>query len=341
MGTFLNMRSLALLLLGLGLACAATLPETLQEWSEFKSAYSKQYESEEEDQVRLAIYLNNKKTIAEHNALHEAGEISWSVAMNGFGDLTEAEFKDKYLGKALPPSDKGRSSCSNYYSSGNAPANIDWRDYGAVTPVKDQGQCGSCWSFAATGSAEGVYQIGNSQSVSLSEQNLLDCALNWGCNGGGRSDIALQYIQSNGVNSESSYPYEMAQHSCRQSNFYDTYFCSGCLYTAEGSEYDLMDALANEGPVAVAIDASPLHFQFYKSGIIDDPSCGTDYPDINHAVLAIGYDTNSQGQQYYTIKNSWGSWWGTGGYFQLARNKGNMCGVATDTVVAKAPCYSA
>merc|ERR1712215_353934 len=121
MGTVLTMRSLALLVLGLGLASAATLPETLQEWSEFKSAYSKQYESEEEDQARMAIYLDNKKIIAEHNALHEAGEISWSVAMNGFGDLTEVEFKEKYLGKALPPSENKRA-CDDYYSSGNAPA---------------------------------------------------------------------------------------------------------------------------------------------------------------------------------------------------------------------------
>merc|ERR1712002_222274 len=341
MGTVITMRSVALLLLSLGLACAATLPETLQEWSEFKSTYSKQYESEEEDQARMAIFLNNKKIIAEHNALHEAGEISWSVAMNGFGDLTEAEFKDKYLGKALPPSDKERASCSNYYSSGNAPANIDWRDYGAVTPVKDQGQCGSCWSFAATGSAEGVYQIGNSESVSLSEQNLLDCALNWGCNGGGRSDIALEYIQSNGVNSESDYPYYAMQFQCSQSSAYSTYYCSGCTYIVEYDEQNLKDAVANEAPVAIAIDASPLHFQFYRSGIIDDPSCGTDYPSINHAVLAVGYDTNSLGQKYWIVKNSWGQSWGNGGYFELAREKGNMCGVATDAVVAKAPCYAA
>merc|ERR1712002_1350984 len=294
--------------------------------------------SEDEEQARFAIYLDNKSIIEEHNAMFEAGEISWSVGMNVFGDLTEEEFKAKYTGQAMP---RTKSACGYHYAQGNVPEAIDHRNLGAVTPVKDQGQCGSCWSFGATGTAEGQYKKSTGSLASLSEKNLLDCTLNWGCNGGGRSDIALQYIESHGVNSESSYPYEMAQHSCRQSNFYTTFFCSGCIYTAAGSEYDLMDALANEGPVAVAIDASPLHFQFYKSGIIDDPSCGTDYPDINHAVLAIGYDTNSQGQQYYTIKNSWGSWWGTGGYFQLARNKGNMCGVATDTVVAKAPCYSA
>jgi len=333
--------TISLLLVGLGLAWAATLPETLQEWSEFKAAHSKQYDSEEEEQSRFAIFMDNKRIIEEHNVMYEAGEISWKVGMNAFGDLTEAEFKAKYLGQALPRENKTRSACSNYYGSGGAPSSHDWRDYGAVTGVKDQGACGSCWSFAATGSAEGVYQIGNSQSVSLSEQNLLDCALNWGCNGGGRSDIALQYIETDGVNSESAYPYEMAQHSCRQSSVYSTYSCAGCIYTAVGSEYDLKDALHSEGPVAVAIDASPLHFQFYKSGIIDDPTCGTDYPDINHAVLAVGYDTNSQGQKYWSIKNSWGRSWGTSGYFQLAREKGNMCGVSTDTVIAKAPCFTA
>jgi len=321
----------------LGLAHAAVLPETLEEWGEFKATYSKKYDSAEEEQARFAIYLDNKRIIEEHNVMHEAGEISWSVGMNNFGDLTEEEFKAIYTGGAMPGT---RSACSNHYSMGNVPESLDHRTLGAVTPVKDQGQCGSCWSFAATGSAEGQYHKGNGQLPSLSEQNLLDCALNWGCNGGGRSDIALEYIESDGVNSESDYPYYAHQYSCTQSNAYTTYHCSGCIYTAVGDELNLKDAVANEGPVAIAIDASPLHFQFYKSGIIDDPSCGTDYPSINHAVLAVGYDTNSQGQKYWIVKNSWGQFWGNSGYFELARDKGNMCGVATDAVVAKAPCYA-
>ncbi|CAL4124704.1 unnamed protein product, partial [Meganyctiphanes norvegica] len=336
--TMRSITTLSLLLLGLALARAAALYETHQEWNEFKLTHSKKYASEEEEQSRFANFLNNKKVIAEHNALYEAGEISWEVGMNLFGDMTEQEWESKYLGQVLP---KERESCHYYSGSSSAVDAIDWRDLGAVTPVKDQGFCGSCWSFGATGTMEGQYHKGNGALVSFSEQNMLDCAQNWGCNGGGRSDIALKYAHASGVNSESDYPYEMAQHSCRQSSNEPVYHCSGCTYTDEGDEDVLKAALSNEGPVAIAIDASPLHFMFYRSGIIDDPSCGTDYPDINHAVLAVGYDTNSNGQDYYIVKNSWGASWGSQGYFDLARNKNNMCGVATDTVLAKAPCYQA
>merc|ERR1719341_40608 len=287
-----SITTLSLLLLGLALARAAALYETHQEWNEFKSTHSKTYASEEEEQSRFANFMNNKKVIAEHNALYEAGEISWEVGMNLFGDMTEAEWESKYLGQVLP---KERESCHYYSGSSSAVDAIDWRDLGAVTPVKDQGFCGSCWSFGATGTMEGQYHKGNGALVSFSEQNMLDCAQNWGCNGGGRSDIALKYAHASGVNSESDYPYEMAQHSCRQSSNEPVYHCS----------------------------------------------CGTDYPDINHAVLAVGYDTNSNGQDYYIVKNSWGASWGSQGYFDLARNKNNMCGVATDTVLAKAPCYQA
>jgi len=329
-----------LLAIGLALAQAASVHDAHREFMEFKATHSKIYESLEEEQSRFAIFLDNKRIIAEHNALYEAGEISWEVGMNVFGDMTEAEFKSKMTGQALPRSNRTRVSCNYYSGNVNTPASYDWRDHGAVTEVKDQGFCGSCWSFAATGSMEGQYHKGNSLLVSMSEQNLLDCAQNWGCNGGGRSDIALKYVQTDGINSESDYPYEMQQHSCRQSDSQATYKCSGCVWTQETIEHELKMALVEEGPVAIAIDSSPLHFQFYKSGIIDDPNCGTDYPDIDHAVLAVGYGENSSGEKYWIVKNSWGKSWGTHGYFELARNKNNMCGVASDTVFAKGPCFA-
>ena len=185
----------------------------LEEWGSFKATYAKKYDSAEEEQARLAIYLDNKRIIEEHNVLHEAGQISWSVGMNVFGDLTETEFKAKYTGQAMP---RTRSACSNHYSMGNAPESFDHRLLGAVTPVKDRGPCGSCWSFGATGSAEAQYHKSTGTLASMSEQNLLDCALNWGCNGGGRSDIGLKYIHTDGVNSESDYPYYAAQYTCSQ-----------------------------------------------------------------------------------------------------------------------------
>jgi len=338
------MKSLSLLLAGLALANAASVHETAREWAEFKTTHSKTYETEEEEHSRFAIYRDNKIKIAEHNVRFEAGEISWEVGMNVFGDMTDAEFKSKMTGQAMPRSNRtengARVSCPYFSDTVHTPDSYDWRDHGAVTPVKDQGFCGSCWSFAATGSMEGQYHKTTGELVSMSEQNLLDCAQNWGCNGGGRSDIALKYAETDGLNTESDYPYEMSQHSCRQSDNSPTYKCSGCVWTDEGVEHDLKMALVGEGPVAIAIDSSPLHFQFYKSGIIDDPNCGTDYPDIDHAVLAVGYGANAAGEKYWIVKNSWGKTWGTHGYFNLARNKNNMCGVASDTVFAKGPCMA-
>merc|ERR1711962_382404 len=332
--------SLSLLLLGLAaVAQTASVHEVRREWNEFKTTHSKQYASEEEENARFAIYLDNKKTIEEHNILYEAGKISWEVGMNAFGDMIEDEFKAQYLGQVLPRGSGDRVSCPYFSDTVDTPHHFDWRDHGAVTDVKDQGACGSCWSFAATGSMEGRYFQDNGELVSMSEQNLLDCAQIWGCNGGGRSDIALKYVESDGLNSEADYPYQHVQHNCRQSTSNPIYKCSGCVWTDEGDEHALKMALVQEGPVAVAIDASPLHFQFFKNGIIDDPNCGTDYPDINHAVLAVGYGKEN-GDHYWIIKNSWGKSWGEQGYFKLAMNK-NMCGVATDTVFAKGPCSQA
>merc|ERR1719209_2354637 len=333
------MKSLSVLLVGLALAQAASVHDAHREFMEFKATHSKTYESLEEEQSRFAIFLDNKRIIAEHNALYEAGEISWEVGMNVFGDMTDAEFKSKMTGQAMPRSNRtengARVSCPYFSDTVHTPDSFDWRDHGAVTPVKDQGFCGSCWSFAATGSMEGQYHKTTGELVSLSEQNLLDCAQNWGCNGGGRSDIALSYIASSGVNSEQTYPYEAQQQWCRQSAVWPTYHCSGCAYPQRMSEAGLKDAVATQAPVAVAIDSSPLHFQFYRSGIIDDPSCSS--TKLDHAVLAVGYGQSTK--KFWTIKNSWGASWGTGGYFQMARDKGNMCGVATDTVYAVAPCY--
>ncbi|CAL4131717.1 unnamed protein product, partial [Meganyctiphanes norvegica] len=267
-----TLTTISLVLVGLSLAQTAALHETHHEWNEFKSTHSKKYISEEEEQSRFAIFLDNKRIIAEHNALYEAGDISWEVGMNAFGDLTEAEFKAAYTGQVLPRDKRTRDESCTYYSGNvNPPKAYDWRDHGAVTEVKDQGICGSCWSFAATGTMEGQYHKGNGELVSFSEQNLLDCAPNHGCNGGGRPDNALKYAHRSGVNTESDYPYVMSQQSCWQSSNDPTYHCSGCIYTQVGDEHELKMALADEGPVSIAIDASPLHFQFYKSGIIDDP----------------------------------------------------------------------
>lgn len=207
------------------------------------------------------------------------------------------------------------------------PKEVDWRSQGAVTDVKDQEDCGSCWAFAATGTLEGQHFRKSGKLESMSEQNLVDCTFKYGCYGcqGGLTDKALLYIKVNkGIDSEDSYPYEGEDERCRfkKSNVVATDTGVVAMHT----EQALMEAVATVGPIAVYIDATDA-FVYYKSGIFYDPSCSSD--TLNHAVLAVGYGTDPKGGDYWLIKNSWSEQWGDKGYVKMARSKQNHCGIGT------------
>uniref|UniRef100_A0A670KCB3 Cathepsin L1-like n=1 Tax=Podarcis muralis TaxID=64176 RepID=A0A670KCB3_PODMU len=275
---------------------------------------------------RRTIWEENFQMIEEHNREASQGKHSYRMAMNHLGDLTKAEFMERLNGLSPElPRERGRRTTlfqkSDYPS---LPSSVDWRSKGYVTPVKDQGSCGSCWAFSATGALEGYLARTTGRLVSLSEQNLVDCSWkqgNQGCNGGWPS-WAFQYVMDNhGLDSEQSYPYVGQDLACTYKSADLAVRINGYVDIPSNDEAALQEAVATYGPVTVALDASDFHF--YSSGVFDYPNCGT---SLNHAVLAVGYGTQN-GTPYWIIKNSWGPNWGEGGYILLKRGS-NQCGVA-------------
>jgi len=296
-------------------------------WETFKTSYNKQY-NEMQEVVRRTIWEKNLKAIHEHNLLRDEGAHDFSAGINEYSDMTHEEYKQTLLG--YKQSNVTRQSALFMAPSNvNVPKSVDWRKEGYVTPVKNQGQCGSCWAFSTTGSLEGQNFKKTGKLVSLSEQNLVDCSKKYGNHGceGGLMDFAFQYIKENkGLDTESSYPYEAEDDTCRFRSSDVGATDVGYTDIPRGDEEALMKAIATVGPISVAIDASHPSFQMYRSGVYVEPRCSS--MRLDHGVLAVGYGTHN-GQDYWLIKNSWGESWGMDGYIMMARNKNNQCGVAT------------
>uniref|UniRef100_A0A8C9D4S1 Procathepsin L n=1 Tax=Panthera leo TaxID=9689 RepID=A0A8C9D4S1_PANLE len=318
--------SLFLAALCLGIASAAPqLNQSLDElWSQWKATHRKLYGMDEEG-WRKEVWEKNMKMIRQHNWEHSQGKHSFTVAMNGFGDMTNEEFKQVMNGLQMQKHKKGKVFQAPLFAK--IPSSVDWREKGYVTPVKDQvGQCSAVFKsvgqmFRKTG-----------KLVSLSEQNLVDCSQaegNEGCNGGLMNN-AFQYVKDNGgLDTEESYPYHAQDESCKykpqDSAANDTGF-----FDIPQQEKALMVAVATKGPISVGIDASHFTFQFYHEGIYYDPDCSSE--DLDHGVLVIGYGTEkgqSINNTYWIVKNSWGANWGIDGYIKMAKDRKNHCGIAT------------
>ena len=205
---------------------------------------------------------------------------------------------------------------------------VDWRQHGYVTPIKDEGQCGACWAFSATGSLEGQQAKIHQKLVSLSEQDLVDCSQsfgNFGCNGGWMTN-AFDYVIANGLDTEESYPYKGVSEKCHFNPKTIGVKATGYVNITAGNEAALQKAIAEIGPVSVALDASHSSFQLYKSGVYNEPTCSS--TQLDFAGLMVGYGTLGK-DEYYIFKNIWGTSWGDQGYMLMSRNKKNQCGIAT------------
>jgi cathepsin L len=308
----------------LALVSALTEQEYRDQFTSWMTKYQKSYTSAE-FQTRYNIFKSNLDYINQWNSQNTLTVLGANV----FADLSNEEYQSIYLGtKISAPVPEPQPTRVGAYT-----ATVDWRTKNAVTPIKNQGQCGSCWSFSTTGSTEGAHALSTGNLVSLSEQNLVDCTYdqpaynNSGCDGG-LMTLAFTYIIDNkGIDTEASYPYEAVVGKCRYNPANSAATLSSFNNVTSGDESDLETA-ANQQPVSVAIDASHMSFQLYKSGIYHDFLCSS--TQLDHGVLVVGYGTDtSSNANYWIVKNSWGTDWGLDGYIYMSKDRNNNCGIAT------------
>ncbi|KAI9907781.1 hypothetical protein PsorP6_004609 [Peronosclerospora sorghi] len=313
---------------GLALTDAIKSPlEYEREFAAWMKAHSISFSDSLEFARRLQNYIANDMYILEHNA-----ENAWTgvtLGHNEFSHMSFDEFKYKMTGLVLPDryvEQRLASRVDGLYTNVETPEAVDWEDKGGVTPVKNQGMCGSCWAFSTTGAVEGAAFVTSGKLVNLSEQELMDCDHNgdMGCSGG-LMDHAFAWIEENGgLCSEADYEYKGKAEMCRKCE--DVVKVTGFQDVNAQDEHALRVAVAQQ-PVSVAIEADQKAFQFYKSGVFN-LTCGT---KLDHGVLAVGYGSEN-GQKFWKVKNSWGSTWGEQGYIRLAREENGpagQCGIAS------------
>ncbi|KAJ3593972.1 hypothetical protein NHX12_006305 [Muraenolepis orangiensis] len=301
---------------------------SLEEEYSFKtwmSQHSKNYDVTEYSH-RLQIFTHNKRKIERHNARDH----SFKMGLSQFTDMTFEEFKKLYL--LTEPQNCSATTGNHVVSRGPYPDSVDWRKRGHfVTPVKNQGHCGSCWTFSTTGCLESVTAIASGKLLLLSEQQLIDCAQafnNHGCNGGLPSQ-AFEYIKYNrGIMTEEDYPYHGTEALCQFQPGLEAAFVRDVVNITSYDEKAMVDVVARLNPVSLGFEVTS-DFMHYKEGVYTSSLCHNTTDTVNHAVLAVGYGVEEAAGEtpYWIVKNSWGPVWGMDGYFLIERGS-NMCGLA-------------
>merc|ERR1719183_1132511 len=255
--------------------------------------------------------------------------LNYKVGHNKFSDWSRAEYVAT-LGY-IRPQEATEAQSMEALNAAALPAEVNWVTNGAVNPIQDQGQCGSCWSFSSCCAMEGIDQITNGTLRKFAEQQLVSCVkLCFGCNGGNFNTVFGNYAKKNAMYAEADWAYTGTNGTCTAPSASPTNFkTSGLIAVTANSETALKTQLATQ-PVSVAIQADQRVFQMYTSGVFDDSRCGT---SLDHAVTLVGYGTEG-GQDYYLMRNSWGASWGESGYMKMAMtgDGAGICGVQMDAV---------
>ncbi|KAI5353781.1 hypothetical protein L3X38_006675 [Prunus dulcis] len=300
-------------------------------FSSFKATFGKTYATQEEHDYRFGVFKANLRRAKRHQGLDP-------TAVHGvtkFSDLTPSEFRRNFLGlkRLRLPSDANKAPI---LPTNDLPTDFDWRDKGAVTPVKDQGSCGSCWAFSATGALEGAHYLQTGELLSLSEQQLVDCdhecdpeefgSCDSGCNGGLMNNAFEYTLKAGGLEREKDYPYTGTDDTCKFDK--SKVVAAVSNFSVISTDEDQIAAnLVHHGPLAVGINA--VFMQTYVKGVSCPYICGK---RIDHGVLLVGYGSSGfapirfKVKPYWILKNSWGQSWGEEGFYKICRGH-NSCGV--------------
>ncbi|KAJ8667273.1 hypothetical protein QAD02_008935 [Eretmocerus hayati] len=305
------------------------------EWENFKHEHNKVYANKFEEESRMKIFMQNKRKILEHNSKYEKGLISYKLGINKFSDMLHEEFIKKFGGlkhgvsEVLQKKINFTPSIFVASSTTDLPEYVNWNEQGAVTPVKNQGQCNSGYAFASVGALEGQYYKKTGKLIPLSAQQLIDCSHSSGNNGCQSGLITDSYIHikcNGGIDSEESYQYKGEDDICRFNS--SNVVIKNVTYKTipEKDEESLKAAVATIGPISVTIYAGDA-LKFYDSGYYYDAECN--FKEPNHAALVVGYGKDEEDREFWIVKNSWGEEWGEKGYIKMARNKDNNCFIAS------------